>query len=820
VPDRKQEGTASPATLRPGTPFLDEYEVERALGEGGLGRVWLVRNRSSGQQYAVKRGLYPDPGNREKFLADLQTWINLPEHTHVVPCRFFREVGAEVFIFSDFVSGGSLADWIRGRKLTSLEQILDVAIQMAWGLHAAHETGAIHQDVKPANVLMTTDGIARIADFGLARARLRGGERAGKESRNQLVSTGGRTPAYCSPEQAEEERLTRQTDVWSWGLSVLEMFTGEVNWTSGPVALDALKHYQASGGRPGLPTIPEPLVPILRRCFKWQPNDRWETLGATASAVAAVHARVLGKPYNREAPIRKGAGPRKGTTASQAPTRSWPNPRPWLDEALLADGKVAEEPDKLLPPGQPTRREQAAADLGTYEKARMVFLRLVKSGRDELLPTLACLHLDNATLLESSGDQATAARLYEEVIKIFHHLVDRKGHADLTGELGLAHERKADLLQRQRRSKEALDISEQAMAIWEGLIQRDACMAFHARLAAACARKAELLRTLGASAEVSGLCHRAVAGLRPLSKQPAAIHLAAARVTEAHTCHALGDYRGAVQAADKALAVCRDLTQRVGKIRELRQQAAELLEAAAVVEGQRQNLPPRARIRNFDQAIGLLEQTVHAEGHAELAGDLARAQRSKELDMAAQDQRPPTAALPEMCSTLWQLLRQEGREGLARRLIGAYEAPAHALAKKEPAAQLDRYVFHYERLVPGVQESEVQARQAEALLVKSVAVSGCGDDRGALVVAEQALALWARLVSLEGRSEHAERQAATDAELARLLAGAGNQEKARSHYAQAIAVYRQLIERDGRKDLEVDLASLQESRALLGDSAT
>ncbi len=163
------------------------------------------------------------------FLDELQTWIDLPEHPHLTSCRFFRTVDVEVAIFAEFVEGGSLADWIHTGKLTRLEDLLDVAIQFAWGLHAAHEHGLIHQDVKPGNVLLTLQGLVKVSDFGLARARaaadLPMGNQAGQSI---LISCGGMTPAYCSPEQAAGRRLSRKTDVWSWGVSVLEMFIGEV----------------------------------------------------------------------------------------------------------------------------------------------------------------------------------------------------------------------------------------------------------------------------------------------------------------------------------------------------------------------------------------------------------------------------------------------------------------------------------------------------------------------------------------------------------------------------------------------------------------
>jgi len=223
---------------------LEDFTVEGTLGEGGMGKVYLLKSWTTGGRFAVKRAKGLAEADRRNFLAELQTWIDLPEHANLVPCHFFRTIGDEVTIFAEYVEGGSLKDWIDSRKLyeggaeKALERILDTAIQFAWGLHCVHELGLVHQDVKPANVLMAKDAPAavqglkaRVTDYGLARAVA--GERYVPDlGRSILVSSGGCTPAYCSPEQAGGGKLDRRTDVWSWGVSLLEMFQGEVTWPS------------------------------------------------------------------------------------------------------------------------------------------------------------------------------------------------------------------------------------------------------------------------------------------------------------------------------------------------------------------------------------------------------------------------------------------------------------------------------------------------------------------------------------------------------------------------------------------------------------
>jgi hypothetical protein len=113
-----------------GAVLLDDFVVDGELGQGGMGTVYSVHSRSTGHVFAVKTVLAAklgDATSQKRFLDELQTWIDLPEHPHLVTGRFFRTVGDRTAIFADLVEGGSLQSWIRERRLTGLDQILDVA---------------------------------------------------------------------------------------------------------------------------------------------------------------------------------------------------------------------------------------------------------------------------------------------------------------------------------------------------------------------------------------------------------------------------------------------------------------------------------------------------------------------------------------------------------------------------------------------------------------------------------------------------------------------------------------------------------------------
>ncbi|MFF2324878.1 MULTISPECIES: WD40 repeat domain-containing serine/threonine protein kinase [unclassified Streptomyces] len=299
---------------QPGEVVLDLYEVLDDVRSGGMGTVQRVRHLGWNVDLAVKTPRperVASPEGRRRFEAEAGTWVGLGLHPHTVNCAYVRTVGGVPRVFAEWVDGGDLAEAVAGGRLyeggsrAALARVLDVAVQTAWGLQHAHDTGLVHQDVKPANVMLEPDGIAKVTDFGLAGARAPDADGTTASG----VTFGGMTRPYCSPEQAlaaagrREIRLTPATDVWSWALTVLEMFTGRRPTDYGQAAAEALDGLMAGGPEdPRVPPLPPAVAGLLRQCFMTAVTARPSRLDEVAGVLSEVYGDVLGTPYPRPVP--------------------------------------------------------------------------------------------------------------------------------------------------------------------------------------------------------------------------------------------------------------------------------------------------------------------------------------------------------------------------------------------------------------------------------------------------------------------------------------------------------------------------------------
>jgi serine/threonine protein kinase len=270
-----------PVIWEVGDVILEKYEVREVFRGGGMGLVYRVYHNEWNIELAVKspRSEYFQTTDAlTSFEKEAETWVTLGLHPQITSCYYVRRLGGIPRIFSEYVNSGSIADTIYSKKLyqgepeENLKKILDIAIQFAWGIQFAHENDLIHLDIKPSNALINSDGIVKVTDFGLAKAKssisqIDSGHR-GIGQTIYVKGSGYMTPAYASPEQASGEHLSTKTDIWSWAASLLEMMKGEVDWSHGQAAGHALKEYY------GKSMADDPIAKLLSACLSLDPSRR------------------------------------------------------------------------------------------------------------------------------------------------------------------------------------------------------------------------------------------------------------------------------------------------------------------------------------------------------------------------------------------------------------------------------------------------------------------------------------------------------------------------------------------------------------------
>ena len=302
-----------------GRVLLDTYRVESDAIPGGMGEVWRVHHIGWNMELAMKRpkpDFFVTEKQKENFVHECENWIKLGLHPNIVSCYYVRELDGVPAIFSEWMENGSAQSHVKdgtlydGTEAEIHERLLDIAIQYARGLQYAHENGLIHQDVKPDNLLLTNTWEAKVSDFGLSKAwgtlTVLEGDwtvRELDENMTQLAPSGGRTPAYCSPEQAASQPLSRRTDIYSWAVSMMELYLGRKPWAhgmelTGPMAGIVCRDYFEMARVP----IPEKMKDLLAKCMEQDPDNRPHDFAVIVTTLLEIYRQKTGKEYPRPAP--------------------------------------------------------------------------------------------------------------------------------------------------------------------------------------------------------------------------------------------------------------------------------------------------------------------------------------------------------------------------------------------------------------------------------------------------------------------------------------------------------------------------------------
>ncbi len=273
----------NPAPVRVGGT-ISHYRITGKIGQGGMGVVYLAEDTRLLRPVALKF-LPPDSvheADKQRLRREAQA-AALVHHPNICPIYDIDDVDGQLFFVMAYVQGETIRQKVESGAL-NLALVLDLGIQIASGLDAAHGAGIVHRDIKSNNVMVTKEGNAVILDFGLA---LRSGL-------TRLTNPGSLvgTPAYMSPEQALGNEVDRRTDIWALGIVLFEMLTGRLPFQRdhNDAVVHAILHDETPSIGGLRPEVPVAVRQAVEKALAKRPEDRWQTAGQFAAELRRIKA--------------------------------------------------------------------------------------------------------------------------------------------------------------------------------------------------------------------------------------------------------------------------------------------------------------------------------------------------------------------------------------------------------------------------------------------------------------------------------------------------------------------------------------------------
>jgi serine/threonine-protein kinase len=277
-----------------GERYIGKYRVKSELGRGGMGAVYLAEQPGLGREVAIKeliQSAAADPIALKRFLQEAQVMART-SHPNLVQVHDLELIGDANYIVLELVRGKSLRDWLL-RGPIPLPQVFAVMHGVLQALDYAHKHAIVHRDMKPENVLLSDEGMVKVADFGIARLT----DDSGVGGMATKTGTTVGTPQYMSPEQVASSKVDGRSDLYSAGIMLYELVAGQPPFLAteadGPFTLMA-KHVQAPPKPPSVhrPGLDPGLEEVVLKSLSKRPEDRFQTGQEFDDALSRVAERI------------------------------------------------------------------------------------------------------------------------------------------------------------------------------------------------------------------------------------------------------------------------------------------------------------------------------------------------------------------------------------------------------------------------------------------------------------------------------------------------------------------------------------------------
>ena len=276
-------------TLPPELVDHPDYEVVRELGRGGMGVVYLARNKLMGRLEVLKvigGQLVERPGVRDRFLREVQSAAKL-QHKNIVAAYSAMRLGESIVLAMEYIDGEDLAKMVKSRGPLPVVHACYFIYQAALGLQHAHERGMVHRDIKPANLIFAVEGkkgVVRVLDFGLAKVTSEGQPDSGLTREGQMLGT----PDYIAPEQIRDAQSADiRADIYSLGCTLYYLLTGGPPFRGDHLWDLYQAHFSMEAGPLNLvrPEVPVELAAVVAKMMAKEPRRRFQTPGEVAQAL-------------------------------------------------------------------------------------------------------------------------------------------------------------------------------------------------------------------------------------------------------------------------------------------------------------------------------------------------------------------------------------------------------------------------------------------------------------------------------------------------------------------------------------------------------